>query len=72
MKSGAESGHYEIGTLLGKRGMGEVWRGRDTRLGRALAFKTPPMGSLRSACFRFRPSLSAEDLLPLDALAQRH
>ncbi len=34
MESGSKLGHYEIITLLGKSGMGEVWRARDTKLGR--------------------------------------
>ena len=42
MESGTKLGHYEIGTLLGKGGMGEVWRARDTKLGRAVAIKTLP------------------------------
>ena len=42
MESGTKLGHYEIGTLLGKGGMGEVWRARDTKLGREVAIKTLP------------------------------
>ena len=39
MESGTKLGHYEISTLLGKGGMGEVWRARDMKLGREVAFK---------------------------------
>ena len=42
MESGTRLGHYEIGTLLGKGGMGEMWRARDTKLGREVAIKTLP------------------------------
>ena len=42
MESGNKLGHYESGTLLGKGGMGEVWRARDTKLGREVAIKTVP------------------------------
>ena len=42
MQSGTKLGHYEIGTLLGKGGMSEVWRARDTKLGREVAIKTLP------------------------------
>ena len=42
MESGTKLGHYEISTLLGKGGMGEVWRARDTKFGREIAIKTLP------------------------------
>ena len=42
MESGTKLGHYEILSLLGKGGMGEVWRAKDTKLGREVAIKTLP------------------------------
>ena len=39
---GQQIGHYRIEALLGKGGMGEVWRARDTHLSRAVAFKILP------------------------------
>ena len=42
MESETRVGHYEVISLLGKGGMGEVWRARDTKLGREVAIKTLP------------------------------
>ena len=40
--TGTKLGAYEILASLGKGGMGEVWRARDTRLNREVAIKVLP------------------------------
>jgi serine/threonine protein kinase len=39
LRAGARLGPYEVEHLLGAGGMGEVYRGLDRRLGRAVALK---------------------------------
>ena len=52
-------GPYEIQALLGVGGMGEVYRGRDTRLGRDVALKVISPGRLDDAELRRRFELEA-------------
>ncbi len=42
IEPGARLGAYEVIASIGAGGMGEVWRARDTRLGRAVAIKILP------------------------------
>ena len=42
LKAGTRLGNYEIVTLLGAGGMGEVYRAQDTKLGRQVAIKVLP------------------------------
>ncbi len=42
LSPGSRLGSYEVTALIGQGGMGEVYRARDTKLGRDVALKVLP------------------------------
>src|SRR5687768_9290689 len=65
MQPGTRVGRVEIHSLPGRGGMGEVYRARDTRLGRDVALKllAPHISSNREAVGRFEQEARAASAL---------
>jgi len=63
---GRRLGPYEIVAPLGAGGMGEVYRGRDTRLGRDVAIKILPPGFAANEEFRARFEREARTISSLN------
>jgi serine/threonine protein kinase/Tol biopolymer transport system component len=64
--AGSRLGPYEIVAPLGAGGMGEVFRGRDTRLGRDVAIKILPAGFAQNEQFRARFEREAKTISSLN------
>jgi serine/threonine protein kinase len=58
-------GPYEVEALLGAGGMGEVYRARDSRLGRTVAIKVLPESVSRDPARRNRFDLEARAVASL-------
>jgi len=54
LPTGTRLGPYEVESLLGAGGMGEVYRARDTRLERIVAVKVLPASLSSEASFKAR------------------
>ncbi len=63
---GDKVGHYEVISLRGKGGIGEVWKARDTTLKRDVALKVLPAAVLRDPDRMARFQREAEVLAALD------
>jgi serine/threonine-protein kinase len=72
LSSGTQLGPYEILTLIGTGGMGEVYRARDTRLKRDVALKVLPKAFSQDADRLARFQREAEVLATLNHLNIAH
>jgi serine/threonine protein kinase/tetratricopeptide (TPR) repeat protein len=63
---GVRLGPYEIASPLGAGGMGEVWRARDTRLGREVAIKVLPAALAADPALRARIEREARTISSLN------
>src|SRR5712691_10233026 len=64
--TGSRLGPYEVVARLGAGGMGEVWRGRDTRLDRSVAIKILPAEFAENAQFKIRFEREAKTISQLN------
>ena len=66
LSTGSRLGPYEVTSLLGKGGMGEVYRARDSKLGREVAIKVLPEAFVHDAARMARFGREAKLLAALN------
>src|SRR2546428_2804124 len=66
LSPGTRLGPYEVLAPIGTGGMGEVWRGRDTRLDRSVAIKILPVEFAEDAQFKLRFAREAKTISQLN------
>lgn len=66
LSPGQMLGPYEVVSTAGAGGMGEVYKGRDTRLGRTVAIKVLPRGSEQDEAIRTRFEREAQTISSLN------
>jgi hypothetical protein len=66
IKAGSQLGPFEIAAQIGAGGMGEVWKGLDTRLEREVAIKVLPPGFAENPEFRARFDREAKAISSLN------
>lgn len=71
IQHGTHLGSYEILGAIGAGGMGEVYRGRDSKLGRAVALKVLPKAFARDAERMARFQREAKFLASLSPVGRR-
>src|SRR6266540_6314535 len=66
LSAGTRLGPYEVLAPIGAGGMGEVFRGRDTRLNRGVAIKVLPADFAQNAQLRLRFEREAKTISQLN------
>ena len=55
LSAGTRLGHYDVTTLLGEGGMGQVWQATDTQMGREVERLASSIDDLKPANMKAKP-----------------